>query len=699
MNLKERNYAGDHVVVGSLEVLGDIKGGNFAQVQRNVEQVQKQTELTLKTQDRKWEDLSADGIITPFEKQQLLKEIKNIQQSQSAIIYQARSVGLEMLPLIQDYYIPKYQALYNYLYTTLHLFDDMESNTVIENRTVFNNYFSEYYYAENYVTLGLSKGLIDLINIRVLDSLLDEGEEGNVGIYKGAIYQYVNGEWRNVSTGSYKGAKNSLPMAEQDAFFLAKEDFSVNDVLIVNDEALIVNNEPLEILRKFIGGYIYYYQDNQWFIELDKTNYRYTAAFADVIIVTGDLPQIFQDAIDNLQEQVDTLGDDLDSKASAASLEEEIALREGGWTIIDGELVQIGPKLLDIISDLNNLETDVEGKIDHLPVYFGIKDAAGVISIASQVQRGDFLVYSGTTSDELVYGEVSRWTGTAWEHLAPTVAAYGSYYMQALEEILTLFQASSGAFSSLFAQSFWTACANMNTLNVQTIYLRDTGNIQSANTQYSHENHGLLIDAAGNIDANGDTHIKGKVAIGVGLKNAQGQYYSDFNNYDTVIGGRTLIKSDTKIQGVLDGATGNFSGVVHAKGIDFVIEPGNIVLAMIEQYDTSLETYRTAYKFVAEGYYTITTQIEAYGTMTSGEIVVYVYRNNNPQFFEVARESGVSRFTRDRVYFSVNDIIKFKVFGSTSQIYGIRVSIYIQTDYDNKLLKLLSTPYQISLDE
>ena len=39
MNLNERNYAGDHLVVGSLEVLGDVKSANMQQIKNNLEQV------------------------------------------------------------------------------------------------------------------------------------------------------------------------------------------------------------------------------------------------------------------------------------------------------------------------------------------------------------------------------------------------------------------------------------------------------------------------------------------------------------------------------------------------------------------------------------------------------------------------------------------------------------------------------------
>ena len=145
MNLNERNYAGDHVVVGSLEVLGDVKGGNITQIRRNIDLIQQQTEVVMRQQNRYWEELSSDSIITPLEKQQLLKEVKSIQNSYTAIYTQALSVGQESSSYVQDY-IATYNDLYSYLYTTLHLFDDMESATDIENRQTFNTKFYNYYY-------------------------------------------------------------------------------------------------------------------------------------------------------------------------------------------------------------------------------------------------------------------------------------------------------------------------------------------------------------------------------------------------------------------------------------------------------------------------------------------------------------------------------------------------------------------------
>ena len=449
MNLNERNYAGDHVVVGSLEVLGDIKGGNIKQIRRNIELIQQQAEVINRTQERYWEELSSDNMITPLEKQQLLKEIKSIQQSYTAIYAQALSIGQESSEYVQDY-IATYNDLYSYLYTVLHLFDDMTTVTDIENRQTFNTKFFNYYYSESFVLVALSKGLLDSVSIRVLDSLLDEGEEGDVGIYHGALYQYVNGAWKNVSTGNYKGALSTLPLAEQDAFFLASDNFIVSQELWVNGQQLQVNDgnglDALAISRLFLKGYIYYCQDGAWFEQPDKTNYMYVAAFADVLNITGELPQIFQDAIDDLQQQID-----------------------------------------------NN----------RVPKYRG----PSATNPADPVE-GDFFVYSGTTTVTRRNSDIYQYQSGEWVRLDPLQSQNSPYYMQALDDILQLNNADNGYFAALFAQALFANNAFLYALTTKILTLRGPdGYFQSDN--WIQESAGFRLAYDGDADLNGNTHIAG----------------------------------------------------------------------------------------------------------------------------------------------------------------------------------------------
>lgn len=552
MKTYENNMADQALVVKSLKVLDKIEGGGVTEIKNDVEAVRRQTVAQNKKQEEFWKQFSDDGVISVIEKQSLYRESQNIDRSYAAITQQATALQIES-SIMADY-IATYNALHTYLYTTLKLFDDMSSETVIDDRDTFNGYFSGYYFDENFVLLAITAGILDSIDFRVLESLTEPGTEGETAIYRGGLYQYINGAWKNVSTGAYKGPRTELPPDEEGAFFIVSQAFTLTQGLIVNGEELYVNGDLLGVVSTYLKGYIYYYEDGTWHPVFDKTDWRYAAAFADVINITGELPQIFQDAIDDLQEQIDT-------KASAASLAEEIETREGQYTIIAGDIVEINGDITAIIeradaqaATISDQQTQINGKISHLPVYLGPATSTSYLSPLV----GDYYLHTGSGAD---YLKIKRYDGgSSWYTLDPSNSTWKNYYMMALEDILAAENAGTGTFTQLFCQAFWAASASVTNLDVKTIYLRQYGKIQSANATYSRESVGLMIDANGNIDANGDVHLgatsTNKVAIGVSLKNSQGQYQPDFNNYDVVIGGRT------KFKGTLDGATGKFSGLL-----------------------------------------------------------------------------------------------------------------------------------------
>ena len=686
MKSYQNNMADQDVVVHSLKVLTDIDSGTTKQIRRDIETVKQQSIEGLKKQEEYWESLSDDGVISVIEKQSLKREMENIAQSKSAITAQASSLGYTSEVL--DDYIATYNALRAYIYTTLHLFDHMDEPTELEDRVTFNTMFSNYFFSENYVLLAITEGILDTLEIRVLDNLQEEGTEGETGLYHGGLYQYTDGAWKNVSTGNYKGARDELPTAEPESFFLASDDFTTTENFIVNGEELLVNGETFVITRAFRKGYIYYLQDNIWFCENDKTNWRYAAAFADVLNVTGELPQIFQDGLDNLQAQIDTMG---------TSLEEEIALREGGWTIIAGDLVQIGPWIGDIVDDINDqieeqagdisdIDTALATKISHLPVYLG---ATSAVNSLNPQDNGN---NSGTWYKSKVY----RWRNNTWEGLDPTDSTYQNYYMMALTDVLACNVTDNGYFAAVFAQSIFANNAVINNLETRTLHLQQGGSIESAKTIYSRESQGLKIDADGNIDANGDTHIKGKVAIGVGLKNAQNQYLPDFDTYDAVIGGNTLIKSGVKIQGNLDGATGSFSGFVSAKGLNINgFGPGNIKLLSIYYDITGFipGNYGTAYKAVGTGTFRCKLKCCDSSVVSSGN-ATYILKKNDITVFTVTHPiDGVVYTHSIDVSVEFGDILK--ITGDTD---GGRVTAYtfdcdICIDTENQIMSLLSTPY------
>ena len=571
----QNNMADQDLIVRSIKVLESIDGGGMKEIRQDIERVRQNTSIQIKQQEEYWKSLSDDGVITTIEKQSLKREMENIRQSFGAVTQQAASFGYTN-PILQDY-VNTYNALYEYIYETLALFDDMTTDTEISDRDTFNEYFSNYFFLENFILLAITKGVLDTLQFRVLESLNESGTEGETALYHGGLYQYTDGRWKSVSTGNYKGAKSELPAAEEDSFFLASETFVMTDILIVNDTELLVNGEELMLSHPYIKGYIYYVVDGIWNVEEDKTNWRYAAAFADVLNVTGELPQIFQDGLDALQAQID---------AVSGNLTDEIAARQGQYTIINGAIVEINGDIEGLVADINSQQgqiddqqeqidtqqTQINGKISHLPQYFG-----GRNTLPTNAQEGDWFTWTGGNLDPWYTGQVYLYTSGNWTRLDPTDVSKRSYFMLALEDVLRTQAAGAGYFSTVFAEAFFANSATIDSLAVKTIYLRGVGNIQSDKLYYTYQRVGMQIKSNGDIDANGDTHIAGKVAIGVDLKNEQGQYQPDFNSYDVVIGG------NTKISGFLAGASGVLSGNLVSQGFEISgIEPGDQLLKRLE---------------------------------------------------------------------------------------------------------------------
>ena len=503
MKTYENNMADQALVVKSLKVLENIDGGGIREIRQTVEAVQKNAIAMVKQQDEYWKDLSADGVISAVEKQGLKREMENIRQSYSAVTQQAASFGYTN-PILQDY-VRTYETLRSYLYDTLKLFDNMSEDTPIEDREYFNTLFSNYFFLENFILLAITKGVLDTLQFRVLESLNEPGEEGETGLYHGGLYQYTDGRWKSVTTGAYKGARSELPGEEEDAFFLVSETFVMTDTLIVNDTELLVNGDTLGITHSYFKGYIYYCQNGIWNIEEDKTNWRYAAAFADVINVTGELPQIFQDSIDDLQQQIDAQ-----------------------YGILHGDIVEVSEEL--------------NGKIAR---YLGAKNTVPV-----NPEEGDFFTWNGGNADPWYKGKVYQRRNGAWDMLDPTESANRSYYMMALQDVLATSVTGEGYFSTIFANAFFANDATLQSLSTRTIYLRQGGYIQSDQSQYVPGRLGLNIDYQGNIDANGNTHIGGTCTI----------------DGNTTIGGSCVIGEGTYIRGNISGAAGTFNGDLNITG-------------------------------------------------------------------------------------------------------------------------------------
>lgn len=640
--ISENNMADRHLVVGSIEVLGDLTSGTTKEIRKTIEAVKSQALNLYRQQNNWWEKLSDDGVITPVEKNILYREMENIRRSEAAIYAQAEDLGYLSTAVIVTY-INVYEDLRSYLYTNLSLFDDMSSDTQLPDRTLFNQKFSNYYYWESFVVIAINRSIIASLNFRVLESLEEEGEENEVALYKGGLYMWVDGAWKSITTGDYKGALTAIPDAMENAFFIAADNWTVTETLYINGEKLYVTSggvtDELAITRQIIKGVIYYCEDGVWLRDYDERSFRYVAAFADVINVTGELPALFQDALDDLQDQIDDINTELGNTNDG--LAAEIETRAGQYTIIAGDIVRIDDNILAIIARVEAAEgniTDLENsKISHLPVYYG------PLSIPpANPLEGDYFVYSGTTTVTYKNSTIYRYHNNEWQELDVTNAAYRSYYMQALDAILSLNTTGPGYFSVVFANSFFSNDSTMNSLATKTIYLRQGGYLQSDNTTYVRENNGMRLDYNGNIDANGDTHIAGKVAIGVSLKNAQGQYQPDFTEHDVVIGGRVKVRGDieatslsTTVQNninedIADAAAGAVDDAKDWVGEQSFVDTTDLATALTDYVtDSALENkgYQTADDVddivEGKGYQTasdVTSYVEGQGYQTENDV-------------------------------------------------------------------------------
>ncbi|MBO7733341.1 MAG: hypothetical protein J6S67_12325 [Methanobrevibacter sp.] len=488
MDLKELNHAGEHGVFGSITVTGDIDSKNLKTVRRDVNLIQNnQVKLNTKI-DNYWDSLSDDGILTPLEKISLRKEWEGITQSYAALYDLASEKQLLNTPYWVDY-DEAFFTLKNYLFTQEAIFDNMESTTVLNDKDEFDQYFSEYYHSQQFVNLAITTGLIDKLGLRALTSLEEEGTNGELAFYRGELYQYDENMWVKIGTSEYLGViTNTADISDtlQDGqYLMAGGDLVFSDILYVNGEELLVNGETLLIQYLHIEelGTILYWEDGLWHVA-DEDDPRYIAVLADYFTVTGQMPAIFVSAIQEIAE-----------------------------TVIPPE-----------------------------PRYLGVSTTAPV-----NKNKGDYFLYSGINVGDWVKSRIYRWSGTEWVMMDPEDETESDYYMRALQDILTLEAAGDGYFSNLFCNAFFTNKASINALKVHTIYLYDTGAIQSQNSTYVSETTGLRIDATGNVDANGTMHIKGPCAIGHSI--------SGIGNYNLYIDGNTYIGGNAKVKADLEAKT------------------------------------------------------------------------------------------------------------------------------------------------
>lgn len=572
MELKELNHAGEQGVFGALRVLGDVKSKNIQTLSRDLGILQNVTVKVNTKIDSYWDSLSSDGIITPVEKISLHKEWEAIEQTYAALLAQVTAKALVSTSYWQDYK-DAYDALKELLFETEKIFDDMYNSTTLSDIDDFNLIFHEYYYSQQFVQVAITSGLIDKLGLRGLESLTEPGVEGELAFYRGELYQYHNNAWERIGTDSYLGMVSThvqqLDEATEGNYFLASGRFYLTGKLFINNEQLYINNEIFYITIKTKVGKIYSFDNGDWH-PVPDSDPRYLAILADYMNLTGQVPALLLDCIE-----------------------------------------------------------EVVREPDRNPKYLGISNTD-----PAAPKMGDYYVYSGITTSTRVKDRIYRYNGTDWEELDPDNDGNSRYYMNALQDILTNERAGDGFFSVAFCNAFFTNKASINALKVHTIYLEQQGAIQSNNADYTEGLVGLKIDADGNIDANGDSHIKGKVAIGVQLKNDQGQYMPEFDDYDVVIGGNTLFTGHASIDGTLNGATGTLKDIEILGDSMFrgTIDSGPLLLSNDEVTPVEYTITKLGTTYGGEGATeTLSNVVGTYGSY-SFDMMVSTFLGGNPDY-------------------------------------------------------------------
>ena len=487
MKSYENNMADQDVIVHSIRVLSDIKNPALSQLKREIDLTQNASAALAQRTDRFWNSLSDDGIISPLEKKIVQREMESIANSYTALYTQAVEEQYDTAPFFVDY-MATYAALRDYIYSTLHLFDNMEEDTEVD-REEFNAAFADYYYSENIAIVSMTVGVITDMGFKVLNSLNDPGEEGQVGVYQGSLYQYINGTWKIIDRELYYGKSAALPAAMDGRYFLCTANGMLDDALYVNDEPLEINDEILTLYANYEKGIIYVYENQHWQRKEPDEDYRYIVAMGDYYSVKEMLPAIMNTQVENIAK-----------------------------TVAGSEYY--GPLT---VPPVNPKENDF------------------------------FLYSGATSSGddpEWVFASLYMYKSGEWVRLDESVAQNQRYYMTALQDILTITESTTGYFSTVFCNAFFANQAALNALSVQVIMLTGNGVIRSED--YTAGVEGLLIDANGNIDANQNTHIGG-ICIIDGDATIGGNVVGDLNIAGTAyLHGRTIIEGDSHFTGDID---------------------------------------------------------------------------------------------------------------------------------------------------
>lgn len=288
------NMADKHVTVRSLEVIDGLTGKSVRVIKQQLDALQETNQFQAPKVDY-WSQLSDDGLITPVEKKTIKSEFANI----TAVHVQLEQQAQEQEKTDDARWINydnTYYALERYLRDVLHIFDDMNVSTAIDDRDQFNGYFSVYYSKESDAQTLLTQG--EPGRIRHLTSLNEYGMPGEVAVYNNWFYTYTT-RWEAVPKDEFLGAKDKAPKeAVTNQYFLAKG-YAILKELYIGAAGKIVSvaGKKLAVMERGIPGTIYVWDGEQWQPDNNKNSYRYLVATNDLIVNDYPISEALSTAI------------------------------------------------------------------------------------------------------------------------------------------------------------------------------------------------------------------------------------------------------------------------------------------------------------------------------------------------------------------------------------------------------------------
>lgn len=302
------NMADKHLVVGSIEVLGDMSGSGIKTIQQKITAIEQKQAFTPASVDY-WSELASDGVITPIEKKTIKQQFEEINSIHSQLEQQA-ALQDKTSEEVWINYNDTFYALQNYLYTTLKLFDDMTVSSPVADRDLFNEYFSTYYSNQSAAQILLTQG--EPGRVRNLTNLNEYGIDGEVAVYRNWFYIYnaKTAKWNAVPNTEFLGALNVEPInCNRNQYFLASESFKASKSVIgINGKAIAILNKIFKAPFNFNKGSIYVWKGNTWKEDSDRNSYRYLVATNDIITQGGEISPNLQDAITSVSGTTGYLG-------------------------------------------------------------------------------------------------------------------------------------------------------------------------------------------------------------------------------------------------------------------------------------------------------------------------------------------------------------------------------------------------------